>query len=108
LAVASLKTPDIRDNLITQSLLWRSAELLMLDPRTEFGIVVAKIPETAGFFGQWLGRSPEDRAISLMGYRESANDDGFMFEDAWGHSAPNYWHEGSQGLIRSIFARFRK
>jgi len=106
LAVSYLKTRDFRDNLATQALLWRSAELLRLGPQEEFEHAAARVPPAADFFHSWINRSPDDQALSAMGYRESGSGDEFWFEDPWLKSSPvARWRELEQRAGESFFSR---
>jgi len=108
LAVAYLKTEDFRDNLGTQALLWRSAELLGLDPEEEFERSAARVPLAADFFHSWINRSPDDQALAAMGYRESGAGDEFWFEDPWLRSSPvARWREMEERAGKSFFSRLR-
>jgi hypothetical protein len=80
-AAAFTVTADEREVLLVLPLLWRSAELLGLDPAAELaGPASGAAP---GPLAAFATRQPEDRTIEVMGYRESADDDGFRYERTW-------------------------
>jgi|GEM_PF-3563424 len=110
LAVASVKTEDFRDNLATQALLWRSTELLALNPREEFERAAARVPAAADFFREWIDRPPDYQALSAMGYRESGTGDTFWFEKPSRRiSAAAAWREMEQSASKpSLFSRLRE
>jgi hypothetical protein len=81
-AAAAFEVADEREALLVLPLLWRSAELLGLDPAAE----LTGPPSGTGAPGalaDFATRQPEDRTIQVMGYRESADDDGFRYERTW-------------------------
>jgi hypothetical protein len=82
MVLAHLGTAD-RDAVVPLALLWRSAEVLDLDPREAF----VRAEEAAGVRGgaltRFAERSPEDRGIDAMGYLEVEDEFGFHYERTW-------------------------
>lgn len=72
-----------REAQMVLPLLWRSAELLGVDPMAEFS--KARRPGEAGgeILRQFSRRQPEDRAIKAMGYVEASDEDGFRYRRTW-------------------------
>lgn len=65
-------------------LLWRSAEILGLNPEEQFRAAV----EAVGGIGReqllaFTRRSSRDRSIKAMGYFESADEGGFRYKRTW-------------------------
>jgi hypothetical protein len=109
LAVAYLKTRDFRDNLFTLALLWRSAELLALDPREELERAAARVPPAADFFHGWINRSPDAQALSAMGCREANVGGEFWYETPWRRYRPaTQSRETEQRASESFFSRLRR
>lgn len=73
---------DPRDALSVQSLLWRGAQLLELDPAAELDRAAQLVPSSADFLNQWHQRTPSSQSIEAMGYRESDGPEGFRFRAA--------------------------
>ena len=74
---------DARDAIPVQALLWRSAEVLGLDPADEFTRVAREVGDQAGFV-EFTTRGPDDRSIDAMGYVEVEDPDlGFTYERTW-------------------------
>ncbi len=84
LALAASVSRDIRDEIVVMAPLWRSAEILGLDPVSEF---TAAGEAVDGLGGQQLlsfaARSPRDRSLQAMGYIESSDEGGFRYERTW-------------------------
>lgn len=75
---------DYREIARTNSILYRAAELVGSDPVNLFDsaseIASSEAAETARLFA----RADESaRSISVMGYAEGADDDGFRFMSSW-------------------------
>lgn len=74
---------DVRDAIPVQGLLWRSAEVLGLDPAAEFLRVAEEVGDEAGFL-EFTTRGPEERSLDAMGYVEVEDPDlGFSYERTW-------------------------
>jgi len=109
LAVAYVKTRDFRDNLVTLALLWRSAELLALDPREELERTATRVPPAADFFHGWINRSPDAQALSTMGCREANVRGEFWYETPWRRYRPaTQPRETEQRASESFFSRLRR
>ncbi len=84
LALAASVSRDIRDEIVVMAPLWRSAEILGLDPVSEF---TAAGEAVDGLGGQQLlsfaARSPRDRSLQAMGYIESSDEGGFRYKRTW-------------------------
>lgn len=81
-AVFATGSEDGREVLLVLPLLWRSAEVLGLDPAEEF----RKAADRTGrgqFLLDFTGRSPEDRSIEAMGFKEIEDEFGFFYERTW-------------------------
>ncbi len=72
-----------RDAVVPLALLWRTAEVLDVDPREEFLTAEARAGVTSGALSRFADRSPADRAIAAMGYREVDDEFGFSYERTW-------------------------
>lgn len=83
-ALAGSVASDPREVLLILPLLWRSAQILGLDPSAEFGAIGRSL---AGPGGEqliaFLSRSEEDRGIQAMGYSEAIEEDGFRYRRTW-------------------------
>lgn len=84
LGMAYYNSDDWRDVLLIFPLLWRSAEILNLDPTAEFieAAKSLKLP-SENILIDFCERNPKDRTIQSMGYIETENDQGFLFKRAW-------------------------
>jgi hypothetical protein len=75
---------DYRDKLVVMPLPWRSTELLGESPHAIYAQIAAELPEPGRrdllSFAQ---RSPPDQTLSVMGYREGADQDGFRYVRLW-------------------------
>jgi len=73
---------DPHEGMLVLSLLWRSAEVLGLDPAEEF-----RSASVDSYDGQelleFLRRDPIDRTIEVMGYAEAETEDGFRYVRTW-------------------------
>ncbi|KQC38675.1 hypothetical protein UK82_09105 [Frankia sp. ACN1ag] len=78
-ALASLRSMDRRDDLGALAPLWRTASLLRLDPSHEFTAAAAELPAAAEFLLGWVDRTPDLQDLVEMGFRESADEDGFRY-----------------------------
>lgn len=109
--LAHRKTLDARDDTTSQALLWRSAEILGLDPTEEFTWAAAKIPSSASFFTSWLKRRAKFKNVASVGYKESADKDGFRY--VWGkdYAMPNPKEDSpfqsARNAIRRLAGRSR-
>lgn len=74
---------DPRDVAIVLSLLWRSAELLGLDPATEFTAVGRSVGRHGEALHAFARRDPQDRTIQAMGYAEAGEGADFRYECRW-------------------------
>lgn len=79
LAVA---TGDPREGLLVLPLLWRSADVLGLDPSAEFRAVAHELDDGEHLL-DFVAREPEDQTIEAMGYVEVDDDLGFHYERTW-------------------------
>lgn len=74
---------DVRDAIPVQALLWRSAEVLGLDPAAEFRRVADEVGDQAGFV-EFTTRGADDRSLDAMGYLEVEDAElGFSYERNW-------------------------
>lgn len=75
---------DYREKLLVMPLPWRSAELLGHDPRHTFERVAAELPNAGreALLG-FARRQPADQTLAVMGYIESADQDGFRYQRTW-------------------------
>jgi len=80
LAIAVL-LGESREAILIMPLLWRSAEVLELDPAKEFTKAADRhdVKELRAF----IDRQPEDRSIESMGYVETHDESGFSYERNW-------------------------
>ncbi|WP_322756239.1 hypothetical protein [Frankia sp. Cas3] len=79
-AIACEKSRDFRDVVHPISLLWRSAELIGLDPVLEFQAAERRLPFKSNFLSGYPKRPVEMRNIQVMRYIESADADGFLYK----------------------------
>lgn len=76
------RTEDPRDVLLVLSLLHDAIIKVGSEPKTIFN-------ETAALFGgssflsDFLNRSDDDKSIDAMGYKESKNEEGFLYVRTW-------------------------
>jgi hypothetical protein len=82
MVLAHLGTAD-RDAVIPLALLWRSAEVIDLDPREAFVAAERRAGVDGGALARFADRPPEDRGIDAMGYREVEDEFGFHYERTW-------------------------
>ncbi|MEV6283672.1 hypothetical protein [Kribbella sp. NPDC051770] len=82
-AIALDLTDDFRDVIPSLALLYRAAELIDLDPPTEFRTAATLLDLQAPELTQFPRRSPADRSIQAMAYIESTDDQGFRFQRTW-------------------------
>lgn len=75
---------DYRDILMTLSLFYRSAEKLNVDPEKLFreASQYAPSPAVAEFILGYLRRSPENRRIEIMGFKEVDGPSGLIYQYA--------------------------
>ena len=80
IALAFNGAADWRDVMLFLPLPWRSAELLDADPAALYA-QVAELPTGLGtrFVRGFLDRSPADRRIGAMGFREGEDAGGFRY-----------------------------
>jgi len=114
LSVARQKTVDSRNDIRAQALLWRSCELLGLDPKAEFEAIPVEFNSASTFITSWLRRSPADKQLAAVGYIESSDDDGFLYrlgrdysvnrEDDDEDDARTLFHR----VFGSVFSRFHR
>jgi len=113
LSVAHQKTVDSRDDIRAQALLWRSSELLSLDPEAEFEAVAGQLSSASEFIATWLRRSPANKRLSAVGYTESSDQDGFLFRPGRDYSV-NSEDPDDDGrtffrrTLGSAFSKFRR
>ncbi|MFY1672500.1 hypothetical protein ACN27G_21440 [Plantactinospora sp. WMMB334] len=74
---------DPRDVVVVLALLWRSAELLTLDPSSEFGAVAREIGRYGAPLTAFAARPPEARTIHAMRYVEVGEGADFRYECRW-------------------------
>lgn len=83
-AQLTLAQEDTREVLVIYSLLYRSLELLAVDPNAMFQDVAER---AGGKFGdvtrEFAKRNEHDKSISAMGYAEGADETGFKFICTW-------------------------
>ncbi len=83
-ALAASVSDDPREAILVLPLLWRSAQILGVDPFNEFTTAGNAI---GGAGGQqlldFLSRSQDDRTIESMGYTEDMEQDGFRYKRTW-------------------------
>lgn len=75
---------DVRDALLVLPLLWRSAQIIGLNPKREF-IAIGQVVGGSG--GKQLmefpNRSEQDQRIEVMGYVEGTDGEGFRYKRTW-------------------------
>jgi hypothetical protein len=71
---------DRHEGMLVLPLLWRSAEVLGLDPAEEFRSASSY---DGGELLEFLRRDPSDRTIEAMGYVEVETKDGFRYVRTW-------------------------
>jgi hypothetical protein len=74
---------DPRDVAIVLSLLWRSAELLELDPVGEFNSVAGALGPYGKPLASFAARPPEARTLRAMGYVEVGEGTQFRYQCRW-------------------------
>lgn len=83
-ALLSSTVEDYREIARTESVLFRAAELAGFDPvvlfETAAAIATSDAAETARLFAH---ADESSRSISVMGYKEGSDDDGFRFLSLW-------------------------
>lgn len=72
-----------RETVAPLALLWRSAEVLGVDPAVAFLDAEARAGVRDGALARFADRTPEDRGIGPMGYREVEDEFGFHYERTW-------------------------
>jgi hypothetical protein len=82
MVLAHLGTAD-RDAIVPLALLWRSAEVLGLDPGEAFVAAERRVGVDGGALARFADRRPEDRGIDAMGYLEVEDEFGFHYERTW-------------------------
>lgn len=84
LAAAGLAsgTGDQREAMLVLSMLWRSADVLGLDPEAEFRSAAERLDMSQALLA-FGARDPEDRTIEAMGYVEVEDELGFHYERTW-------------------------
>lgn len=72
---------DSREALLVMPLLWKTAEVLALNPTSEFVQVAERhgVKELRAF----VERRPEDRSVESMGYVETYDESGFIYDRTW-------------------------
>jgi hypothetical protein len=110
LSLSNQKTLDSRDDICTQALLWRSFELLGLDPKTEFEAVLDQFPNASKFIDSWLQRSPKNKKLAAVGFIESRDDDGFRYRFGNDYTVDDEDDDDRKtlrGILSSIYSKFR-
>jgi hypothetical protein len=82
MVLAHLGAAD-RDAVVPLALLWRSAEVLGIDPREVFLAAETRAGTDGGALARFADRRPEDRGIDAMGYLEVEDEFGFHYERTW-------------------------
>lgn len=84
LGLAASVSYDIREEILVMPLLWRSAELLGIDPAHEFTAIGAAVGGPGGEqLVSFVRRSARDRGIEAMGYVEDTDEGGFRYRRTW-------------------------
>ena len=76
------RTEDPRDVLLVLSLLHDAVIKTSGTPKSVFAEISSIIGD-AGFLNDFLNRSDEDKSIDSMGYKESKNEEGFLYVRIW-------------------------
>ncbi|WP_422771993.1 hypothetical protein ACN28C_02475 [Plantactinospora sp. WMMC1484] len=74
---------DPRDVVIALALLWRSAEILLLDPHAEFTAVGRALGDYGRPLHAFVRRDPRARLLSAMNYVEVGEGTDFRYECRW-------------------------
>ncbi|HEX5594567.1 MAG TPA: hypothetical protein VFX61_00880 [Micromonosporaceae bacterium] len=74
---------DPRDVVIVLALLWRSAELLKLDPGAEFNAIARDFGRYGEPLAAFAARPPETRTLDAMGYGEVGEGAQFRYQCRW-------------------------
>lgn len=75
---------DQREATLVLPLLWRTAEILDLDPAHEFTSINERIGGPGGKqLTAFASRSSEDQSIESMGYIEDRDETGFRYRRTW-------------------------
>ncbi len=76
------RTEDPRDVLLVLSLLHDAVIKTSGTPKSIFAEASSIIGD-AGYLNDFLNRSNEDKSIDAMGYKESKNEEGFLYVRTW-------------------------
>ncbi|GIJ25059.1 hypothetical protein Vqi01_02210 [Micromonospora qiuiae] len=82
-AVLMAANEDARDVVIVLALLWRSAELLKLEPGAEFNAVASVFGRYGEPLIAFAARPADGRTLSAMGYVEVGEGSQFRYECRW-------------------------
>ncbi len=77
----AVRLGDSREALVVMPLLWKTAEVLSLDPSGEFRRVADRYESQE--LQEFTKRRPEDRSIESMGYVETHDESGFVYDRTW-------------------------
>jgi hypothetical protein len=76
------RTEDPRDVLLVLSLLHDAVIKTFGTPKSVFAEASCVVGDT-GLLSDFLNRSNEDKSIDAMGYKESKNEEGFLYVRTW-------------------------
>jgi hypothetical protein len=79
IGITSLRSLDVRDDLVVLAPLWRTAHIVTTDPRAEFAAAAAALPMAADFCEDWIARPADSQSLACMAYYESRDSDGFRY-----------------------------
>ncbi len=82
--IACKLTADIRERLMELPLLWRSAQLLGLDPKREFLNAALRTRAAGGDdLAVFARRKPRDQSLEVFWWVEIHDEEGFRYELHW-------------------------
>ena len=111
IGIASVRSIDIRDELLVLAPLWRTAQLVTEDPTLPFEAAATELPPAAEFFRDWIARPADAQSLECMGYYESTDADGFRYvNDPYGPMRDILEQDFARRhpLIRKLLSRQRR
>ncbi|SNQ49301.1 conserved hypothetical protein [Frankia canadensis] len=102
-SVSTLRAVDRHDDVSVLAPLWRTASLLRLDPAAEFAAAAAEFPAAAPLLSGWLDRPASLRELTVLGFHESADADGFRYAEDWAELSREFDEEfAHRSLLRRV------